>query len=226
MIPRDPLSRRRLLIIVFVAAAVLAVLVGVGVYGLVRGPASDDTGPAPGSGSALQRPGAPSSTATAAVPASLPRTTDPVRYARAVADAVFDWDTMSGLTPADHASVVIVDADPSGQETNGLVSDLANYLPADQTWQQLRGYQTTQSLTIDHAYIPSSWPDIAAQARGQIAQGTVAVTIEGTRHRAGVWYGKPATADYDVSFTVFVACPPAFDSCHVLRLSQLDNPLT
>ena len=51
------------------------------------------------------------------------------------------------------------------------------------------------------------------------------MTITGTRHRAGVWKGEVAESSYPVSFTVFVACQPSFDRCHVLRLSQLDNPL-
>ena len=27
------------------------------------------------------------------------------------------------------------------------------------------------------------------------------------------------------AFTVFVVCEPAYDTCHLLRLSELDNPL-
>lgn len=223
---RTPLSGRRPLVIVSVAAVVLAVLIGVGVYGLVRGPAEPHNGGDPSSGDASAPPEPRTPTATGAVPSALPRTTNPARYARSVAEAIFAWDTMSGLMPADYASVVIADADPSGYETNGLASDLANYLPTVETWQQLRAYRVTQSLTIEQAYVPSSWPGIVASAGDQLTPGTVAVTMEGVRHRAGVWYGERVTADHDVSFTVFVACRPAFDRCHVLRLSQLDNPLT
>lgn len=223
--PRTPLSGRRPLIIVSIAAVVLTVLIGVGVYGLARGPAEPHNGADPSSGNATAPPEPPTPTGTAGVPLVLPRTTNPARYARSVAEAIFGWDSMSGLMPADYASVVIADADPSGYETNGLASDLANYLPTVETWQQLRDYRVTQALTIEHAYVPPSWPGIVASAGDQLTPGTVAVTIEGVRHRAGVWYGKPATAEHDVSFTVFVACRPAFDRCHVLRLSQLDNPL-
>jgi hypothetical protein len=220
-----PSPDHRLIVIISIAAAVLAVVVGVGVYGLVRGPAEPSHSPSTASGDTASRPEPATSTATAAIPSALPRTSDPVRYARSVAEAIFTWDTMSGLMPADHASVVIADADPSGHETNGLVSDLATYLPTVETWQQLRAYRVTQSLRIEQAYVPPSWPGIVASAGDQLGAGTVAVTIEGVRRRAGVWYDKPATAEHDVSFTVFVACRPAFDRCHVLRLSQLDNPL-
>lgn len=223
--PRTRLSGRPPLIIVSVAAVVLTVLIGVGVYGLVRGPAEPSNSRPADSADTSAQPEPPTSSART-VPQALPRTADPVRYARSVAEAVFTWDTMSGLMPAGYASVVIADADPSGYETNGLVSDLANYQPTTETWQQLRAYRVTQSLTIERAYVPSSWPGIVASAGDQLTPGTVAVTIEGVRHRAGVWYGKHVTADHDVSFTVFVACRPAFDRCHVLRLSQLDNPLT
>jgi len=36
---------------------------------------------------------------------------------------------------------------------------------------------------------------------------------------------QAAESSYPVSFTIFVACQPSFERCHVLRLSQLDNPL-
>ena len=60
---------------------------------------------------------------------------------------------------------------------------------------------------------------------GQIAPGTTALTIEGTRHRAGVWNGQPVTSEHPVAFTMFMVCAPSYPTCHLLRLSQLDNPL-
>lgn len=71
-------------------------------------------------------------------------------------------------------------------------------------------------------------------------EGATAVTIEGTRHRAGVWNGEEVTSEYAVSFTIFLVCPPTdtdptntasqtetagAGSCYVARLSELDNPL-
>ena len=50
------------------------------------------------------------------------------------------------------------------------------------------------------------------------------LTIEGIRHRSGVWNGDPVSAEQPVAFTIFIACP-AEDPCYVLRLSQLNNPL-
>lgn len=56
--------------------------------------------------------------------------------------------------------------------------------------------------------------------------GTTAYTITGTRHRAGVWDGRRVTTTGRVSFTVFETCQPTYPTCRLLRLSQLDNPLS
>jgi hypothetical protein len=218
--------RRRFLILAGAAAVILPVLAGVGIYGLI--------GQHHNHSSLLDDAASPTSDAPFSVPdpdlpvespRALPHTTEPVRYARAVAAALFTWDTRSALQPQDHESSVIIDADPSGYETNGLIADLNDYLPTAQVWQQLRQYATTQWLTIDKSYIPHSWIGIAENAGAQIDEGTAAVTIEGTRHRTGIWQGNPATVDYRVSFTVFLACAPTFKRCHTLRLSRLNEPL-
>ena len=91
---------------------------------------------------------------------------------------------------------------------------------------ELRQYATTQYLVIDTLFVPDAWADAVAQAQpGQIAPGTTAVTIEGTRHRDGLWNGEPVSSEHAVSFTVFIVCAPTYPTCHLLRLSQLDNPL-
>jgi hypothetical protein len=218
--------RRRFLILAGAAGVSLPVLAGVGIYGLIGQHDSHASVPDDAASATSDAPfSVPDPDLSAESPPALPHTTDPVRYARAVASALFTWDTRSALQPQDHADPVIADADPSGYETNGLVADLNGYLPAAQMWQQLRQYATTQWLTIDKTYIPHSWIGIAESAGAQIDEGTAAVTIEGTRHRAGIWQGNPATVDYRVSFTVFLACAPTFKRCHTLRLSRLDEPL-
>ena len=217
------LTGRQLLL---VAAAVLAfAIMVVGVYGLLRGPSDaasappqahlirvDSVAPADARSSTLQD-------------GALPRTVDPVLYARAVAIALFDWDTAAGFLPTDYAAVVLADADPSGEETPGLIRDVATYLPAVEPWLDLGSMRVTQSLTIEDAGVPDSWAVAVQQAHGQLRPGTTAVTITGTRHRRGVWNGNLATSSSPVSFTAFLACPPAFDRCHLLRLSELNNPL-
>jgi hypothetical protein len=221
----SPLRRRAFLITVSTVTAIGLALIGFGVYGLVGGPAAPSSPPAPSpSGTATIMPGTPGPTSPAHA-ASLPKTDNPEDYARAVAKALFTWDTMSGLTLQDYQDAVVAGADPTGSETAGLVSDLAAYLPTDEVWQQLRTYQTAQSLTIDSAKIPTSWPGIVASSGSELERGTVAVTITGTRHRSGTWEGQPQHTESPVSFTVFEVCEPAYEQCHVLRLSQLNDPL-
>ncbi|MGH8881824.1 MAG: hypothetical protein ACRD0P_31495, partial [Stackebrandtia sp.] len=138
---------------------------------------------------------------------------------------LFTWDTMSGLTPEDYANPVLVDADPTGAETNGLLADLERYLPTRQAWADMLEYRTRQTLTVTTAYIPASWHRIERDNPKRLADGTTAVTIEGIRHRYGTWLGEPHTSDHEVAFTIFLTCPPTHDRCHTLRLSRLDNPL-
>lgn len=156
---------------------------------------------------------------------SLPRTNDPDVYVRAVAHALFDWDTFTLLTPTDHRAVLIEDADPSGLETPGLIADLDGYFPSTATWRDLAEYRTSQHLEIDSVIVPEQWEEAVAASGGQIADGTHAYTVDGTRHRDGIWYDKPVSSAHPVAFTVFITCQPAFDRCHLLRLSILDTPL-
>ncbi len=220
-------SRGRL-IAVIASGLVLLLLVGVGVYGLITGPRppGDHTpGPAP----TVTAPGETEPVAPGP-PRVLP-SHDPDEFARNVAEALFGWDTGSGLMPLDYTAGLLEVGDPSGAEQAGLASDIASYLPSRQAWIELRQYATTQQLVIDHSFVPEAWDQAVEQAQlGQLPPGATAVTIEGTRHRAGVWNGEPVTAEQSVSFTVFLACPPPAPQfrtglCHLLRLSQLDNPL-
>lgn len=220
------LTRRQLALVI--GAALAVVTLAVGVYGLATGPSHRrDAERETGSPAAAPAP-APATPVTAETDPgreTLPRTNDPILFARAVASAMFDWDTASGYMPADYQAPVLADADPSGEETPGLISDIATYMPTVDQWLDLATMNVTQSLTIDGAAAPADWKSVLAQAHGQLRPGTMAVTITGTRHRAGVWDGEKSTTSSPVAFTVFVACQPAFDRCRVLRLSQLDDPL-
>lgn len=220
-------SRGRLIALI-AAALVLLILAGVGIYGLLAGPhrpAAAGSDPAP-SVTAPSQPG----TATPRLP-KVALSSDPDQFARNVAGALFAWDTGSGLMPLDYTSVILAVGDPSGTEQAGLAADIATYLPTRETWIELRKYATTQHLTIDKTFVPKAWAEAVAQAQpGQLPKGATAVTIEGTRHRAGVWNGEPVTSAQPVSFTIFLACPPPAPEfrtglCYVLRLSQLDKPL-
>lgn len=221
-----PRPRRRLAVVI-AALVVAAGLIGVGVFGLIHGPgAGDSDKPRTGSGSSVRTTtGSGTSAATGASPEPIAATTDPLEFARRVAASVFTWDTATGYGPPDYMQAVLDVGDPSGQETPGLAADLTDYLPNTAAWAQLRTYQTRQWLTIDTATAPASWAQALQQGHGTLLPGTSAHTIAGTRHRAGVWDGKPVATTEHVSFTVFETCLPTYSTCRVLRLSQLDNPL-
>ncbi|MCT1549014.1 hypothetical protein [Brevibacterium casei] len=220
----EPRTRRRL-IAAGAGALILLILIGIGIYGLITGPpdqSQDDDGP---SDPVVTAPGDP-------VPATPPRlpvvraSADPETFARNVATALFKWDTGSGFMPLDYTSVILDVGDPTGQEQAGLASDVAAYLPNRQAWIELRQYATAQHLTIENIYVPEAWDTALEQAQpDQLPEGAVAYTIEGTRHRNGLWNDEQVTSVHPVAFTVFIACPPE-QTCHLLRLSQLDNPLT
>ncbi|WP_075891724.1 hypothetical protein [Actinomyces provencensis] len=219
----SPSLSRGHLVALIAAGLALLILAGVGIYGLVLGPRTTST-PTPDP--------APSPTHTPTTPAPsprlpvVPRSADPETFARNVAEAIFAWDTTSGLMPLDYTAAILDIGDPSGTEQAGLASDLATYLPTRDAWIELRKHETRQHLLIDQAFVPKTWADAVTQAQpGQIAPGTSAFTIEATRHRDGAWNGEPVTSEHAVSFTVFVLCPDTGGSCSVLRLSQLDNPL-
>lgn len=222
----SPSFPRGRLIALIAAGLVLPILAGVGIYGLLVGPRTSGTpapepAPSPSPSHTLATPG-PSSPRLPVVP----RSADPETFARNVAEAIFAWDTTSGLMPLDYTAAILDVGDPSGTEQAGLASDLASYLPTRAAWIELRKHETRQHLTIDQAVIPEAWDEAVAQAQpGQIAPGTTAYTIEGTRHRDGLWNGEPVSSEHAVSFTVFIACAPTYPTCHLLRLSQLDNPL-
>lgn len=221
----DPKARRRL-IVLLIAGLLVLVLAGIGVYGLITGPSPRPDGPDGGNDPA------PISTAPSEEGHEAPdlepvaASDDPEEFARNVATAVFAWDTGSGFMPLDYQAVIVDVGDPSGTEQAGLATDVAGYLPTREAWADLRQYDTNQHLEISAVSVPAAWDDALGQAEpGQIAEGTTAYTIEGTRHRRGVWNDEPVTSEHQVAFTVFVVCGPTYDTCHLLRLSELDNPL-
>lgn len=165
-----------------------------------------------------QRPDGP---ATPALPhdVALMQASDPDVFARAVAEAVFTWDTSSTTLP-DVTQRLLVAADPTGEETPGLLVDLRTYLPGDQAWSQLVQYRTRQWIEITDIVEPEAWDEAVQQApEGALAAGTTARTVTGMRHRAGIWEDEPATASSPVQFTVFLLCSPGADQCYLLRLS-------
>ncbi|APZ34177.1 hypothetical protein BOH66_07895 [Microbacterium aurum] len=227
--PADDRRRRRVLIALIAAGLVLALLVSVGIYGLLRGPAPR-TEPAP-TGTAAPTITAPPTGTSPAGPAPVSQLGGPETFARQVAQALFGWDTTNGYGPADYAQVIVDVA--AGEEADALAGDVRAYLPGAEAWAQLRQHQTRQWLSIQEMFVPEAWETATSQAApGQIPEGAVAYTIEGTRHRDGTWGTEPVEASRPIVFTVFIVCAPVVTNrgitgthCELLRLSQLDNPL-
>src|SRR5690625_3163331 len=222
----DPRSRHRVVAVLAAAVAVL-LLTSVGVYGLITGPPTSDPGSDGGTepGPVVTVPSDPVPTSTPRLP-TVAASDDPETFARNVAETLFAWDTASGFMPLDYTSVILAVGDPSGAEQAGLASDIASYLPNRDAWIELRHYATAQHLTIDEVLVPDAWDAALEHAQpGQPAEGTIAYTIEGTRHRTGLWNDGDVTSEHPVAFTVFLVCGPTYGTCHLLPLSQLDNPL-
>ncbi|MCI1636781.1 MAG: hypothetical protein LKI30_01565 [Bifidobacterium crudilactis] len=220
----DSRSRGRL-VAALAAALVLLILAGVGVYGLLAGRTQSSASPSSAASPSQAGPSA-SASPSAATPPTVQRSTDPDVFARNVATVLFTWNTGVGLWPVDYTAPILTVGDPTGVEQAGLASDVAGYLPSPEQWIELRKHATRQSLTITRTSVPVTWAQAVQEATvGQLPDGATAITVEGIRHRAGTWDGRPVREDFAATFTVFLVCPPNADSCHVLRLSQLDNPL-
>jgi hypothetical protein len=218
-------SKTRLIMLLSAAGLVALAFIGVGIYGLVTGPRTgSEHAAAPRTLVPSATPSAGGTMTSSSLP-PLPKTTDPERFARAVATSLFTWDTTAPFDPQAHIDVILKAADPSGEETPGLINDLDYYLPSTDTWRTLAQYQTAQTLTIDTIRVPAQWYQAVAEAHGRLADGLTAYTVHGTRHRTGVWFNKPVSSANPVSFTMFLSCPPATSTCRILRLSQLNNPL-
>lgn len=216
--------RRRRLVVVGIATALL--LIAFVTYAVLVHRAHSHT-------SAVSKPGAEvpvqgGSTSVGIVATELPklpRTSDPEAFVRDVAEALFEWDTATMITRADHIEQLVKVGDPTGESTAGLLSDIGGYLPTDEAWRDLASYETRQWLTIETVSTPSKWAEAEAQASDALLPGTTALTIHGVRRRSGVWDGDPVSSQYDVAFTVFIVCGPSYPECHLLRLSVLDKPL-
>ena len=218
--------RRRLVLFLSIGFGVLAALVGVGLYGLALAPTPSTPTTAVDPAAPATPPGEAEPSASSAELPPIRSTSDAESFARDAASALINWDTATDFDPVDYAQVIVDAGDPSGTETAGLASDVRTYLPTAEAWLTLRTYGTRQWLTIDEAFVPASWSDAVGQATpGQLLPGTIAYTITGTRHRAGIVGTQAQETSRPIAFTLFIACEPSFDECRLLRLSEVDNPL-
>lgn len=154
------------------------------------------------------------------------RTADPETFATSVAATLFEWDTAQSTPLNVYTGRLMAVAEPTGEESAGLVTDLTMYLPSPESWADLKTYRTRQWLDITSYEVPEGWR--SAELNGEAADqpdGTTAITVTGLRRRSGVWQGEPAQTVDKVSFTIFMTCMPTYGTCRLLRLSQLNNPL-
>lgn len=154
------------------------------------------------------------------------RTSDPETFATSVASTLFEWDATAARPLSHYTGRILAAAEPTGEESAGLATDLTTYLPSPESWADLKTYRTRQWLDLTSYEIPEGWH--SAEINGETAdvpEGTTAYTITGLRRRSGIWQDKPAQTVDEVSFTIFMTCKPTYDTCRLLRLSQLNNPL-
>lgn len=217
------------LVAVLGVLAGLVLVVSIGVYVRSAFTGQPDVAPAaPASPLAVPRADAPTASPPGPVLdlAPAPTVDDPAEFARIVATTIFEWDTTGGHGVEEYVARLVDIADPTGEETPGLVADLTGYLPNAPAWTELREYSTRQWLEIDTVTVPILWPQAVAQApEGALLPGTLAYTVTGVRHRTGVWHGEQVASKHQVAFTVFMVCRPSYDACQLLRLSRLDEPL-
>lgn len=211
----------RLLILTSIVGLLLLAFVGVGIYGLIAGPPETRPEATP-SAPADQRPSTPRAPLMLA---ELPDTEDPEAFARAVVSALFDWDTTRLSGPEIIVEHLMTVADPSGYEAPGLYGDLGRYLPTAEQWRQLREYDTRQRFIDVKVSVPIGWEAIAGDPANELAEGTIAITVDATRVREGGWHGETTRDESPVEFTMFLACPPATEHCALLRLSALGSTL-
>lgn len=169
--------------------------------------------PAPAADATADGPDGPASSASPEAP-----TAEPIAFARHAASILFDWDTTLD-TPESVTTRVLDVADPTGEQTPGLLADLPAYVPDPAWWERLREHATRQRLEIATVEVPGVWT--RAVTTGQVRDvppGTYAVNLTGTRHRTGVVAGEPESSSHPVELTMFVACAPTFDECRLLRL--------
>lgn len=220
----DPDLRRRRLIVLAIVTTLL--LISAVTYALLTRGSTNTAQPSTQSiPHAHDSEAVPAGTPDDGTLPGLPPVTDPERFAEVVAHAIFDWDTSSLAPRAAYLQRIATVADPTGESSPGLISDVDAYLPAETIWVDLREYETRQWIEIETVEIPAKWDTALDQAGGALAPGTTAYTITGVRHRDGVWEGEPVASHHDVAFTVFMTCAPTYEQCRLLRLSLLDEPL-
>lgn len=209
------------------ALAAMAAAVTLGCAGTALAIAGDgsDSAPQPRP-STVSRDTSAEASAESAAAGQVVETSDPAAFAVSVAQVLFAWNTTKSTPLNEYTGRLLAVADPSGEESAGLATDLSTYLPSPESWEDLKTYETRQWIDINSYRIPDDWDNAQDNAESpDIAAGTTAYTITGLRRRSGIWQGETAKTVDEVAFTIFMTCRPTYDICRLLRISQLNNPL-
>ncbi len=217
------LRRRRLIVLIIVTVLLLISAISYALLTRDKTHTAQSSTPPPAT-APEQSTGPMSPPDDGTLPELLP-VADPEQFAELMAHAIFDWDTTSLAPRAAYLQRIATVADPTGESSPGLISDVDAYLPPEKTWIDLREYETRQWIEVETVEVPTEWDTALDQASGALAPGTTAYTITGVRHRDGVWEGEPVASQHEVAFTVFMTCAPTYEQCRLLRLSLLDEPL-
>ncbi len=115
----------------------------------------------------------------------------------------------SGFLPTDYTAAVLADADPSGEETPGLIDDVATYLPTVDQWLDLGAMDVVQTID-DRRRVRPGLLDRGRRSRPTAscdpARRRSRSPAPGTAAASGT--ASPPSRRTRSSFTVFVACPP------------------
>jgi len=217
------LQRRRLIVLIIVTVLLLISAITYALLTRDKMPTAPSSTPAP-----VVAPQQPMGSTLVPDDGTLPEllpVADPEQFAELMAHAIFDWDTTSLAPRAAYLQRIVTVADPTGESSPGLISDVDAYLPPEKIWIDLREYETRQWIEVETIEVPAEWGTALDQASGALPLGTTAYTITGVRHRDGVWEGEPVASQHEVAFTVFMTCAPTYEQCRLLRLSLLDEPL-
>jgi hypothetical protein len=139
-------------------------------------------------------------------------------FTRDIADIVLTWDTVSGPDLTTVRGELLALADPTGEETPGLLADLDVYLPTTASWRYLESLGARQRVDLGQVAVPTGWTSSVA-GEPDLAE-TYAVNVEGTREREATAAGLTDRTSRPVRFTVFVRCPDD-GPCALLRLGRL-----
>lgn len=156
---------------------------------------------------------APAATTAASAPvpdialvATIPATSDPDVYARAIAGLVFGMDTRR-LEPGDYRDVLMGEADPSLSATGraDLARMLTERIPTTEQWARMRANQQWSEWVSLDILVPGSWEQVVVS--GQAEPGWAFRNVSGVQTTHYLEDGAAQTASRERTITIGMRCP-------------------